>query len=47
MKLLVTVGHLPLPLVDVCFKTGGQLLAPAGRAAVEAGVHPVNGAVQF
>lgn len=29
------------------FKTGGQLLAPAGGAALEAGVHPVNGAVRF
>lgn len=29
------------------FKTGGQLLAPAGGAALEAGVPPVNGAVWF
>lgn len=29
------------------FKTGGQLLTPAGGAALEAGVHPVNGTVRF
>lgn len=29
------------------FKTGGQLLAPAGGAALEAGVRPVNGVVRF
>lgn len=29
------------------FKTERQLLAPAGGAALEAGVHPINGAVRF
>lgn len=29
------------------FKTGGQLLVPAGGAALEAGVRPINGAMRF
>lgn len=43
----VSVGDLALALGGRVFKTGGQLLVPAGGAALEAGVHPVNGAVRF
>lgn len=42
-----SIGGSALALGGRVFKTGGQLLAPAGGAALEAGVHPVNGAVRF